>query len=463
MTNTSEYTPGPDSAVAQNGRGKSGTNSFGFINVACGTHVDLVIAFTVNGTPAILERFYMTYADLDSDNAGLMHEYFGVFSPYQEKYLGNVTELDERAMDSGGRKWVSTKPGTGSNNPNNPNFLTSAEQNRAVTLEFVNTSSIKVVVGVTKSGDVCNGARNVMFALRSNMVPYVCNTCTVATNGSPSCCADGASWSGLCGDAAKQASGKKYFSFKDGFDACPTASPTANPTKSETPSPTASPTASPTPNTNQITPSPTKSSTVSAVGDPHMINVKGEKFDLVRSGRIQLLRVPLEAVAEEANLTVDAMIVDMAGSIDGCTTAPYIQTVTFGGRWLGGRSLAVSSKAGKMQVLLDGMWPMVSAQPEAIGSVKLAYVHPTAMELQVGDASVRVSHGVQMFHFFLNMQASSLSSLGYTLGGLLGGDDHRPFSTLPSECFVGSSMRLASTSRAGTSNNALLASASLWS
>jgi hypothetical protein len=194
-----------------------------------------------------------------------------------------------------------------------------------------------------------------------------------------------------------------------------------------------------------------------------MINVKGEKFDLVRSGRMQLLRVPLEAVAEEANLTVDAMIVDMAGSIDGCTTAPYIQTVTFGGRWLGGRSLAVSSKAGKMQVLLDGMWPMVSAQPEAIGSVKLAYVHPTAMELQVGDASVRVSHGVQMFHFFLNMQASSLSSLGYTLGGLLGGDDHRPFSTLPSECFVGSSMRLASTSRAGTSNNALLASASLWS
>jgi hypothetical protein len=194
-----------------------------------------------------------------------------------------------------------------------------------------------------------------------------------------------------------------------------------------------------------------------------MINVKGEKFDLVRSGRMQLLRVPLEAVAEKANLTVDAMIVDMAGSIDGCTTAPYIQTVTFGGRWLGGRSLTVSSKAGKMQVLLDGMWPMVSAQPVAIGSVKLAYVHPNAMELQVGDASIRVSHGVQMFHFFLNMQAGSLSSLGYTLGGLLGGDDHRPFSTLASECFAGSSMRLASTSRAGTSHSALLASASLLS
>jgi hypothetical protein len=47
LTNTSKYTPGPGSAVDFNGRGKSGTNSFGFINVACDTHVDLVLAFTV--------------------------------------------------------------------------------------------------------------------------------------------------------------------------------------------------------------------------------------------------------------------------------------------------------------------------------------------------------------------------------------------------------------------------------
>jgi hypothetical protein len=294
--------------------------------------------------------------------------------------------------------------------------MSAAEQRRAVTLKFFNASSISIVVGVTES-DRCSktGARNLLFSFS----PYMSSTTTTTTT-------------------------------------------TTKPDLDITPSPTASSTTTTTPDLD-ITPSPTASSTATAVGDPHMINVKGEKFDLVRSGRMQLLRVPLEAVAEKANLTVDAMIVDMAGSIDGCTTAPYIQTVTFGGRWLGGRSLTVSSKAGKMQVLLDGMWPMVSAQPVAIGSVKLAYVHPNAMELQVGDASIRVSHGVQMFHFFLNMQAGSLSSLGYTLGGLLGGDDHRPFSTLASECFAGSSMRLASTSRAGTSHSALLASASLLS
>ena len=167
VTNTSKYTPGD--GVDQNGRGKSG---FVSINVACNTYVYLLLSFTVNGTPAILEKFYLTIADLDSDNDGQMHEYVGVFSPYQKAYLGKNSELNESAMDTVGRKWQSTKPGTGSNNPKDSSKLTPDEQTRAVTLEFVNTSSISIVVGVTPPPKgICNGARNMMFSLSSNMVP----------------------------------------------------------------------------------------------------------------------------------------------------------------------------------------------------------------------------------------------------------------------------------------------------
>jgi hypothetical protein len=237
VTNTSEYTPGPGDAVEQNGRGRSNKSAFASINVACGTHVDLLLSFTVNGIPAMLENFYLTVSDLDSDNKGLMHEYFGVYSPYQTAYLANDSELNESAMDPVGSKWMSTKPGQGTNNPDNPNFLTPDQQTRSVTLEFVNTSSVSIIIGMTPPPNgICDGGRNMMFALRSNMVP--------------------------------------------------TESPTASPTPKPTESPTVSPTPKTTP-TESPTVSPTPKSTDEDVcgtcviwGDPHVITFEAHKHRL---------------------------------------------------------------------------------------------------------------------------------------------------------------------------------------
>jgi hypothetical protein len=391
VTNTSEYTPGPDDAVDTNGRGKSGTSSFVSINVACGTYVNLLLSFTVNGIPAFLDNFYLTLSDLDSDNTGLMHEYFGVFSPYQNAYLGNDSELNESAMDPVGRKWVSTKPGRGSNNPNNPNSLTPDEQTRAVTVEFVNTSSVSIVLGVTPPPNgVCDGARNMMFALRSNMVPYDCNTCALAGDGRQSCCASGGSWSGQCGNTASKDSGKKYFSWEDGFEACVTPSPTPKPTESPTVSPT---------------PSPTEKDfaacgTCVIWGDPHVITFEAHKHRLAEHPQREEFFRTRGWKADQMTINEDGIywlvksdMVHIQGRYFRNETADTtsLQELAIGGPFLKDKVLLIQSLEGK--VMWGGEEILASINSEFQDSLIQAKYHQGAKMVKDGT----LGPGVDVF------------------------------------------------------------------
>merc|ERR1719254_6104 len=100
----------------------------------------------------------------------------------------------------------------------------------------------------------------------------------------------------------------------------PTAYPTAYPTASPTAYPTASPTASPTPFPTPFpTPGPTPSPTyppgsplaagaggVAATGDPHLQNIHGERFDLMKPGKHVLINIPRGMTGEDAFLRVQA-------------------------------------------------------------------------------------------------------------------------------------------------------------
>ncbi|CAK0804209.1 unnamed protein product, partial [Prorocentrum cordatum] len=66
------------------------------------------------------------------------------------------------------------------------------------------------------------------------------------------------------------------------------SSPTPAPTPVPSPAPTAAPSASPTP---APTPAPTSAPISAAVGDPHLINMHGERFDLLKVGRHLLVDV----------------------------------------------------------------------------------------------------------------------------------------------------------------------------
>ncbi|CAK0853460.1 unnamed protein product [Prorocentrum cordatum] len=85
-------------------------------------------------------------------------------------------------------------------------------------------------------------------------------------------------------------------------------------------------------------PLPTPAPTVSAKGDPHLVNLLGEHFDVNHGGEFTLLRIP-QAAERAAEVQLKATIRPEHGKP--CTT--YITAVEFSGTWMGGAVVQVRS------------------------------------------------------------------------------------------------------------------------
>ncbi|CAK0868162.1 unnamed protein product, partial [Prorocentrum cordatum] len=85
-------------------------------------------------------------------------------------------------------------------------------------------------------------------------------------------------------------------------------------------------------------PMPTPAPTVQARGDPHLVNLMGEHFDVNHGGDFELLRIPQNA-AHPAEFSVFATIKPAPGTP--CTT--FITQVRFSGTWLDEKVLEVRS------------------------------------------------------------------------------------------------------------------------
>merc|ERR1740120_619866 len=83
---------------------------------------------------------------------------------------------------------------------------------------------------------------------------------------------------------------------------------------------------------------PTPAPTGSARGDPHLVNLNGEHFDVNHGGEFTLLRIP-QSTAKPAEVELKASILPEHGKP--CTT--YITEVELTGSWLGGKALQVRS------------------------------------------------------------------------------------------------------------------------
>jgi hypothetical protein len=77
---------------------------------------------------------------------------------------------------------------------------------------------------------------------------------------------------------------------------------------------------------------------VSAKGDPHLVNLAGEHFDVNHGGEFTLLRIP-QATTKPAEMELKASILPEHGKP--CTT--YINEVELSGSWLDGKVLQVRS------------------------------------------------------------------------------------------------------------------------
>jgi hypothetical protein len=396
---------------------------FGNFNVACGSETVLRFTFLLAGSnrsPVTFKKAYFTFYDLDSGNEGIVREYVGGENFVQE-YLNDPTELapysNYSSAEFNGTAWISTSPGNGLDNPEHPLLLTSQQRQRTITLEYANVSFIDALFGLTYK-PTCK-ARNLMFGFKTSLVPHECETCAEGSDGDLSCCAPGGSWRRMCGTISQFDRGIRQYTYVDGKAICTTPAPTPSP---------------PPPPEDRTTPAPTLGN-ITGVSDPHMKNALGESFDIKRLGQHEFLRVPRESASEAANFTVTAKIVDWADSIDECAAVPYIQSLRFGGLWLEHHGVDVEMLSDDMVVSVAGVAQKATFEPLSLGAdVMLSMPRKGDLTLRVGSASIGVVRDAQENHFFLDFHATSLKSLGYSVGGLLGEDAHTEVDALPSEC-----------------------------
>jgi len=172
---------------------------------------------------------------------------------------------------------------------------------------------------------------------------------------------------------------------------CPLSAPTPIPTP-----------APPTP----ATPAPTEGAS-SAVGDPHLQNVLGQRFDLMQPGTHVLLSIPRGSRAENTMLRVQAD----ARQLGAHCSDMYFQEINITGSWaeakkVGGYRYGVSQRTGETPEWI------------AFGKVELKVVHG------------RTHGGLQ----YLNVYVKHLGLAGCVVGGLLGEDDHTGVAQSPEWC-----------------------------
>jgi len=145
---------------------------------------------------------------------------------------------------------------------------------------------------------------------------------------------------------------------------------------------------------------------VRAVGDPHMTNIFGQRFDLQMPGTHVLVRVPKDAEHDGLLLKIACEVKRMSAS---CADM-YIQRLNLTGAWLeekGTPMLTFSAQSGE-----------VKKQWQKIGRIEVKVVRGATKE------------GVK----YLNMFTKHLGKTGLRVGGLLGEDDHTTAATPMADC-----------------------------
>jgi len=152
-----------------------------------------------------------------------------------------------------------------------------------------------------------------------------------------------------------------------------------------------------------ITTNPTP--TPSGVGDPHLVNMHGERFDVLRSGRYKLLQIPFEADEQSVLLAASADVTRIGGRCEDM----YFTAINITGKW--SRETKTIFMAG-------------AAPPQT----RTGWVH-------YGPVSLKVVHGkTATGALYLNFFARHVAKAGYRVGGLLGEGDHTRATVPDNEC-----------------------------
>lgn len=241
---------------------------------------------------------------------------------------------------------------------------------------------------------------------------------------------------------------------------CPTPSTTMPLTTTEAPITMDEPDTT----TEAGTPAPTASIT----GDPHATNIDGQRFNVVRAGTHEFLRLPrlshVSAAAEPAEPLVQVM--GRVEAAQGSCAMPFVREVLVAGRLLGslgtlrfGTSGGAPGADGAILLGLNGseVGPEEFARrAESVATVRVpqqpgrgsvgsnirrrtflsVQLHVGHAKMSIGWVHRSVPNGAMVNH--LNFDVSNLrqlsKELGMDIGGILGRDDHALATTPGPEC-----------------------------
>ncbi|CAK0911011.1 unnamed protein product [Prorocentrum cordatum] len=145
---------------------------------------------------------------------------------------------------------------------------------------------------------------------------------------------------------------------------------------------------------------------VAATGDPHLANVLGQRFDLMKRGNHVLINIP-RGRHKNVMLRVEAE----ARQLGGQCTDMYFQDLNVTGSWV------EEKYAAGLRFQAQG-------------------VHDEGPKwFKFGKVQLKVAHGhTQQGITYLNFYVKHLGRAGFDVGGLLGEDDHQEAATPAEEC-----------------------------
>jgi len=153
-------------------------------------------------------------------------------------------------------------------------------------------------------------------------------------------------------------------------------------------------------------PSPT-SGAIAATGDPHLQNIYGERFDVMKPGRHVLIHIPRGETDKSTLLRVEAE----AHRLGGQCSDMYFRSLNITGAW------AEAKRPGGYYYESQGA------------------VNATAEWVRFGLIEMKIVRGrTQQGAQYLNFYVRHLGRAGSAVGGLLGADDHSDAETPPEDC-----------------------------
>ncbi|CAK0899377.1 unnamed protein product [Prorocentrum cordatum] len=172
-------------------------------------------------------------------------------------------------------------------------------------------------------------------------------------------------------------------------------------------------------------PSPTPSPAVQATGDPHLVNVHGQRFDIYRPGAHVLLHVPRGAAPDTTWLHLEADARQLGA---GCEEL-YFQAITVTGAWVE-RARNLTADLDEF-ALGDRGEPARGLQFFAESAGKRS----STSWINFGKVGLKVVWGHTGGGIkYLDVLLKHVGQAGVKVGGLLGEDDHTWVSTQNSAC-----------------------------